>query len=78
LIPGYGGPAFIDAVVDRRLLSGRHLVLGHWAAHPGDRDPVRATAGLSADGYTGRVCMVVDEDHGCLLGVTFVARAWRS
>jgi dihydrolipoamide dehydrogenase len=29
-------------------------------------------AGLYADGYTGRARMVVDEDHGCLLGVTFV------
>ena len=29
-------------------------------------------AGLHADGYTGRARMVVDEDHGCLLGVTFV------
>jgi dihydrolipoamide dehydrogenase len=29
-------------------------------------------AGLYADGYTGRARMVVDEDHGCLLGVTMV------
>jgi len=29
-------------------------------------------AGLYADGYTGRARMVVDEDHGRLLGVTFV------
>ena len=29
-------------------------------------------AGLHADGYTGRARMVVDEDHGYLLGVTFV------
>jgi pyruvate/2-oxoglutarate dehydrogenase complex dihydrolipoamide dehydrogenase (E3) component len=29
-------------------------------------------ASLYADGYTGRARMVVDEDHGCLLGVTFV------
>jgi pyruvate/2-oxoglutarate dehydrogenase complex dihydrolipoamide dehydrogenase (E3) component len=29
-------------------------------------------AGLYADGYTGRARMVVDEDHDCLLGVTFV------
>jgi pyruvate/2-oxoglutarate dehydrogenase complex dihydrolipoamide dehydrogenase (E3) component len=29
-------------------------------------------AGLYADGYAGRARMVVDEDHGCLLGVTFV------
>jgi pyruvate/2-oxoglutarate dehydrogenase complex dihydrolipoamide dehydrogenase (E3) component len=29
-------------------------------------------AGLYADGYTGRARMVVDEDHGYLLGVTFV------
>ena len=29
-------------------------------------------AGLYADGYTGRARMVVDEDRGCLLGVTFV------
>jgi dihydrolipoamide dehydrogenase len=28
-------------------------------------------AGLHADGYTGRARMVVDEDHGYLLGVTF-------
>jgi pyruvate/2-oxoglutarate dehydrogenase complex dihydrolipoamide dehydrogenase (E3) component len=31
-----------------------------------------AGAGLYADGYTGRARMVVDEDHGYLLGVTFV------
>ncbi|HSZ38945.1 MAG TPA: NAD(P)/FAD-dependent oxidoreductase [Trebonia sp.] len=31
-----------------------------------------AGAGLFADGYTGRARMVVDEDHGYLLGVTFV------
>ena len=29
-------------------------------------------AGLYADGYTGRARIVVDEDHGHLLGVTFV------
>jgi dihydrolipoamide dehydrogenase len=29
-------------------------------------------ANLYADGYTGRARMVVDEDHGYLLGVTFV------
>ena len=29
-------------------------------------------AGLYADGYTGRARMVVDEDNGCLLGVTMV------
>jgi len=29
-------------------------------------------AGLYADGYTGRARMVIDEDHGCLLGATFV------
>jgi pyruvate/2-oxoglutarate dehydrogenase complex dihydrolipoamide dehydrogenase (E3) component len=29
-------------------------------------------ASLFADGYTGRARMVVDEDHGYLLGVTFV------
>jgi pyruvate/2-oxoglutarate dehydrogenase complex dihydrolipoamide dehydrogenase (E3) component len=29
-------------------------------------------ANLYADGYTGRARMVVDQDHGCLLGVTFV------
>jgi len=29
-------------------------------------------ASLYADGYTGRARMVVDEDHGYLLGVTFV------
>jgi pyruvate/2-oxoglutarate dehydrogenase complex dihydrolipoamide dehydrogenase (E3) component len=29
-------------------------------------------AGLYADGYTGRARMVTDEDHGYLLGVTFV------
>jgi len=28
-------------------------------------------AGLYADGYTGRARMVVDEDHGYPLGVTF-------
>jgi pyruvate/2-oxoglutarate dehydrogenase complex dihydrolipoamide dehydrogenase (E3) component len=39
-----------------------------------DVDPGQAVpgAGLYADGYTGRARMVVDEDHGCLLGVTFV------
>jgi pyruvate/2-oxoglutarate dehydrogenase complex dihydrolipoamide dehydrogenase (E3) component len=31
-----------------------------------------AGAGLFADGYTGHARMVVDEDHGYLLGVTFV------
>jgi dihydrolipoamide dehydrogenase len=31
-----------------------------------------AGAGLYADGYTGRARMVVDEDQGYLLGVTFV------
>jgi pyruvate/2-oxoglutarate dehydrogenase complex dihydrolipoamide dehydrogenase (E3) component len=31
-----------------------------------------AGAGLYADGYTGRARMVVDEDHGYLLGVTMV------
>jgi pyruvate/2-oxoglutarate dehydrogenase complex dihydrolipoamide dehydrogenase (E3) component len=37
-------------------------------------DPGQAVpgAGLHADGYTGRARMVVDEDRGCLLGVTFV------
>ena len=29
-------------------------------------------ANLPADGYTGRARMIVDEDHGWLLGVTFV------
>ena len=29
-------------------------------------------ANVYADGYTGRARMVVDEDHGCLLGATFV------
>src|SRR4029077_8761564 len=29
-------------------------------------------SGLYADGYTGRARMVIDEDHGCLLGATFV------
>jgi len=29
-------------------------------------------AGLYADGYTGRARMVADEDHGYLLGVTFI------
>ena len=39
-----------------------------------DVDPAVAVpgAGLFADGYTGHARMVVDEDHGCLLGVTFV------
>lgn len=36
---------------------------------PGQKVP---GAGLYADGYTGRARMVVDEDHGYLLGVTFV------
>jgi len=31
-----------------------------------------AGAGLYADGYTGRARMVVDEDGGCLIGVTMV------
>jgi dihydrolipoamide dehydrogenase len=31
-----------------------------------------AGAGLYADGYTGRARMVVDEDHGYILGVTMV------
>ncbi|MEV0306004.1 hypothetical protein [Nonomuraea fuscirosea] len=34
-----------------------------------------AGAGLYADGYTGRARMVVDEDHGLLLGVTMVGPA---
>jgi pyruvate/2-oxoglutarate dehydrogenase complex dihydrolipoamide dehydrogenase (E3) component len=39
-----------------------------------DVDPGQAVpgAGLYADGYAGRARMVVDEDHGYLLGVTFV------
>ena len=39
-----------------------------------DVDPgvVVLGAGLYADDYTGRARMVVDEDHGCLLGGTFV------
>ena len=39
-----------------------------------DVDPGQTVpgAGLYADGYTGRARMVVDEDRGCLLGVTFV------
>jgi dihydrolipoamide dehydrogenase len=39
-----------------------------------DVDPGAAVIGASlyADGYTGRARMVVDEDHGYLLGVTFV------
>ena len=39
-----------------------------------DVDPGRTVpgAGLYADGYTGRARMVVDEDGGYLLGVTFV------
>ena len=39
-----------------------------------DVDPGQTVpgAGLYADGYTGRVRMVVDEGNGCLLGVTFV------
>jgi pyruvate/2-oxoglutarate dehydrogenase complex dihydrolipoamide dehydrogenase (E3) component len=39
-----------------------------------DVDPGVAVpgAGLFADGYTGHARMVVDEDHCCLLGVTFV------
>jgi len=39
-----------------------------------DVDPGQtvAGAGLYADGYTGRARMVVDEDRGYLLGVTFV------
>ena len=35
-------------------------------------------ASLYADGYTGRARMVVDADHGYLLGVTFVGPASRS
>jgi dihydrolipoamide dehydrogenase len=39
-----------------------------------DIDPGKDVIGanLYADGYTGRARMVVDEDHGYLLGVTFV------
>jgi pyruvate/2-oxoglutarate dehydrogenase complex dihydrolipoamide dehydrogenase (E3) component len=39
-----------------------------------DVDPGEKVIGASlyADGYTGRARMVVDEDHGYLLGVTFV------
>ena len=37
--------------------------------HPGQTVP---GAGLYADGYTGRARAVIDEDHGYLLGVTFV------
>jgi len=39
-----------------------------------DLDPGATVIGASlyADGYTGRARMVVDEDHGYLLGVTFV------
>jgi len=39
-----------------------------------DVDPVQTVpgAGLYADGYAGRARIVVDEDHGYLLGVTFV------
>jgi pyruvate/2-oxoglutarate dehydrogenase complex dihydrolipoamide dehydrogenase (E3) component len=39
-----------------------------------DVDPGQTVpgAGLYADGYTGRARMVVDEDHGYLLGVTLV------
>jgi dihydrolipoamide dehydrogenase len=42
-----------------------------------DVDPGQTVIGASlyADGYTGRACMVVDEDHGYLLGVTFVGPA---
>ena len=38
-----------------------------------DVDPGKTVIGASlyADGYVGRARMVVDEDHGCLLGVTF-------
>jgi hypothetical protein len=34
-------------------------------------------AGLYADGYTGRARMVVDEDHGYLLGVTMIGPGGR-
>jgi dihydrolipoamide dehydrogenase len=39
-----------------------------------DVDPGQtvAGAGLYADGYTGHARMIVDEDHGYVLGVTFV------
>ncbi|HEY2264274.1 MAG TPA: FAD-dependent oxidoreductase [Streptosporangiaceae bacterium] len=39
-----------------------------------DVDPGQAVpgAGLYADGYTGRARMVVDEDHGYVLGVTLI------
>ena len=43
--------------------------------YPRGRRPPRpdgGRAGLYADGYTGRDRMIVDEDHGYLLGVTFV------
>ena len=45
------------------------------APHPRRRRrprPSGSRRGLFADGYTGRARMVVDEDHDCLLGVTFV------
>ena len=37
-----------------------------------DVNPGETGPGLYADGYTGRARMIVDEDHGYLLGVTFV------
>jgi len=53
------------AAVERELV-GRIRVV--------DVDPVQTVpgAGLYADGYAGRARIVVDEDHGYLLGVTFV------
>ena len=42
-----------------------------------DVDPGATVIGASlyADGYTGHARMIVDEDHGYLLGVTFVGPA---
>ena len=39
-----------------------------------DVDPSATVIGASlfADGYTGRARIVIDEDHGHLLGATFV------
>src|SRR6185312_11146689 len=68
------------AVLDRWDGPGRAAAEGPGAAGrpavAGDRRPARAGlipgVGLYAEGYTGRARMVVHEDHGCLLDVTFV------
>ena len=69
--------AFCDAGIDVRI--GVNVT---GIRRPGGTGPVTLTLEddgevaadevLFADGYTGRARMVIDEDHGYLLGVTFV------